>query len=249
VVECIPPDAPAKDRIARQCADQGLQLAELTASPCENGFVTYRWSCCGSSTTPPPAPWCDMGCDAAGNCWEKCCDPATGQCWSNEYPGQPTEPPTEVCVQGATRECLPNTDPKMQAYEACAAQNLELRDLYEIGQCPDGMPMFAWTCCGPATTPPPPCGKVCDANGVCYETCCDATGQCTTTTYPGSPVPPDPDACLAQVAGGDGTCTDLETLLAYAAWTCAASGLTLADNGPWGECNGGWQGLKFLCCP
>ena len=255
--QCLP-EPEAKELLYKRCLEQNLQLVDLQpAEPCADGTFLFTYTCCADGAAPV-TPWCDKGCDDTGTCFETCCDEA-GNCWSNTYPGQPTEPPTEVCVQGATKECLPNVDPKERAYADCAAQNLELRELYEIGACPDGMPMFAWTCCGPSTTPTPDpndptvptpwCDKKCDDAGTCTETCCDASGQCWSTTWPGEPVPPDPTACIAQVAGGDGTCTDVETLVAWASWQCAASGLVLGDHGAWGECDGGVLGLKFLCCP
>jgi len=348
--ECLPADAPAKERIALECEAQGLYLTDLIPIPCENGGLRWEWTCCGDGAIEPPYPTCETRCDDAGVCYETCCDPTTGECWGDEpmppycysecdgndpdgacrevccdptsgecwgnepqppycYPecdaagqcydvccdpttgacwGGPSEP-TQVCVEGGYNECFPEgIDVKERAWADCSAQNLELVSLEMAYMCDDGLYAYKWTCCSATTEPPPAptCDKQCDANdpnggcyevccdpmtgqcwtngpdqpqpqcwkecqddGTCTETCCDAAGTCWTTTWPGEPQPPvDPNACTWQTAGGDGTCTDLETLLAYASWTCAASGLTLTESSPWGECDGGFQGLKFACC-
>jgi hypothetical protein len=316
---CLPPDAPIKERIAMECESQGLRLTEIYPTPCDDGTVRWEWVCCGAGAEPVPEPTCERWCDADGACYEKCCDPYTGECWGTEpqppycYPecdatgqcydvccdpntgacwGGPYEPPTQVCVERGYDECFPEgIDIKERAWADCAAQNLELVDLRPAYECGDGLYAYTWTCCGGGQTPPTPyCDKQCDENdpnggcyevccdpttgecwtngptepqptecwkdcyddGTCVETCCDEYQQCWTNTYPGEPLPPDPtdpNACVGLTAGGDGTCTDLETLLAYASWMCAASGLVLTDSGPWGECDGGFQGLKVLCCP
>jgi hypothetical protein len=224
---------------------------------CDENGACYE-ECCDPATgecwgTEPQPPHCYVECDAAGQCYDVCCDPNTGACW-----GGPYEPPTHVCVERGYDECFPEgVDIKERAWADCADQNLELIDLKMAYECGDGLYAYTWTCCGGAVQPPTEpepteCRKECYDDGTCVETCCDASGQCWTTSYPGEPQPPDPtdpDACIGLTAGGDNTCTDLETLLAYASWTCAASGLLLADSGPWGECDGGYQGLKYLCCP
>lgn len=247
----------------------------------ENGYCG-TWCCDATTgecwpTTEPGKPECWTECDEAGFCRETCCDPYTGGCWTNEVPTDPTQ----VCVDGGYPECLPpDVDPKMRAWEECAAQGLELTAFEIAFECGDGSYAYKWTCCGPNQPLPPQCWEECTADGTCYKTCCDAAGNCWTsdpgvpsepqcwteckedglcyemccdaagtcwtTTDPG--VPPDPNACAARETGTEGACSDLETLVAFASWDCAAMGLALTDYSPWGDCNGAYQGLKYSCC-
>jgi hypothetical protein len=243
--ECLPPDVDPKARAWEECTAQGLELTSFeVAFDCGDGLVAYKWTCCGPAVSQPPQCWTE--CKEDGYCVETCCDAYS--CWSTD-PNPPSQCWEECSADGtcyktccdAAGNCWtddPGVPTEPQCWKECS----------DDGTCRE-------TCCDaagncwtndPGVPSEPQCWKECRDDGTCYETCCDAAGQCWVTT---DPVPPtDPNACVTRETGAEGSCTDLETLLAFASWDCAAAGLALTESSPWGDCNGAYQGLKYTCC-
>ena len=100
---CLPPSYPVAARLDDVCASQGMVLTDVSvAAECWPGAVQFQWTCCRSDE-PKPEPYCYDECREDGLCYQTCCDPYSGQCWSTD-PGQP-QPCDSVCDEsGACRE-------------------------------------------------------------------------------------------------------------------------------------------------
>ena len=152
---------------ADRCAQQNLQLTDLTPGPsCDDGYyqsVTY--TCC-ASTSPPPPIKCGETTDASGQTCKTCWDPS-GMIVSNDCVPAPTgsggASGTGMCttiVDGGATSCKPTDLWKQYGTERCAQQNLQLADLALGASCGgDSYQSVTYTCCATTTTttsPPPP---------------------------------------------------------------------------------------------